>query len=104
MKKFRLLILLGVVFLSCSKEEVTEPPKFQETPCMILSRFSTGGYIKATILIKAPFRGTIYVKYPSVGGSLKDFKPSIIDTGFVSPIITVDSRIAVNYGWGQIEK
>lgn len=99
-------LLVGLLlFASCEKEPITpEEPETKEVPCKIIMRNSGGGYIKAQILIMTPFRGSIYVKNPTVGGSIKNYRASIIDTSFVNPAITMYSRIVVNYGWGQIEK
>jgi hypothetical protein len=106
MKKLVVLFIgftAGLFVLSCQKEPISEPPE-QEVPCRIIMRNSGGGYIKAQILIMSPFTGSIYVKNPTYGGSIKHYRPRIIDTSFVSPTITPQSRIVVNYGWGQIEK
>lgn len=103
MKKL-FLIVLSAMLLSCGKEPIPEIEPEQEVPCKIIMRNSGGGYIKAQILIMTPFTGSIYVKNPTFGGSIKHYRPRIIDTSFVSPTITPQSRIVVNYGWGQIEK
>ena len=108
MKKLIVLFIgftAGLFVLSCQKEPISEPPEeTTEVPCKIIMRNSGGGYIKAQILIMTPFTGSIYVKNPTYGGSIKHYRPRIIDTSFVSPSITMNSRIVVNYGWGQIEK
>ena len=104
MKKLIVLFAAGLFVLSCQKDPVPEEPETKEVPCKIIMRNSGGGYIKAQILIMTPFRGSIYVKNPTVGGSIKNYRASIIDTSFVNPTITPQSRIVVNYGWGQIEK
>lgn len=96
--------LVASLALSCQKDPVPEEPETKEVPCKIIMRNSGGGYVKAQILIMTPFRGSIYVKNPIVGGSIKNYRASIIDTSFVNPTITPQSRIVVNYGWGQIEK
>lgn len=103
MKKL-FLIVLSAMLLSCGKEPIPEIEPENEVPCRIIMRNSGGGYIKAQILIMTPFTGSIYVKNPTYGGSIKHYRPRIIDTSFVSPNITMYSRIVVNYGWGQIEK
>ena len=107
MKKLIVLFVIGLFSLSCQKEPISEPPEEPETlevPCKILMRVSGGGYVKAEILIMTPFRGSIYVKNPTVGGFIRNYRAGIIDTSFVNPTITMYSRIVVNYGWGQIEK
>lgn len=103
MKKL-FLIVLSAMLLSCGKEPIPETEPEKEVPCKIIMRNSGGGYIKAQILIMTPFRGSIYVKNPTIGGSIKNYRASIIDTSFVNPAITMYSRIVVNYGWGQIKK
>lgn len=97
------LFVAASLLASCQKDPLPEEPE-QEVPCKIIMRNSGGGYIKAQILIMTPFTGSIYVKNPTFGGSIKHYRPRIIDTSFVSPTITPQSRIVVNYGWGQIEK
>ena len=107
MKKL-FLIVLSAVLLSCDKEPIVEPqpeiPSGKQPPCMILQRVSGGGYIKAQILIIEPFDGVIYVKNPTIGNVVKRYKPRLIDTSIVNPNITMNSRIVVSYGWGQMEK
>ena len=99
-------LLVGLLlFASCEKEPITpEEPETLEVPCKMLLRVSGGGYDKAEILIMTPFRGSIYVENPTVGGFIRNYRAGIIDTSFVNPTITMYSKIVVNYGWGQIEK
>lgn len=101
MKKL-FLIVLSAMLLSCSKEPTPEPEK--GIPVKLLSRVSGGGYVKAQILVMESFEGVIYVKYPTFGGTtVKKYRPRIIDTAFVHPTLTKESRLVINYGWGQIE-
>lgn len=95
-----LFLLLGV--FSCKKEEIPDTAK--DPPCKIVSRQSTDGYVEVRILITDTFEGVIYVKNPTIYSHVKVYHPRIIDTVFTHPDITSKSIIAINYGWGQIEK
>ena len=97
-------LLVGLLLFASCEKEPPEEPETLEVPCKILMRSSGGGYIKAEILIMTPFRGSIYVKNPTVGGFIRNYRAGIIDTSFVNPTITMYSKIVVNYGWGQIER
>ncbi len=101
MKKY-LFIILALFLMSCKKEPQPEPIK--EVPCKVLKRRAYNGYMEVKILITEQFDGMILVKNPTIYSPMKTYYPRVVDTTFIDSRITINSKIAINYGWGQLEK